>query len=117
MAQPHVSTITCSQCNGCYGSERQLWEHMQTAHRRSFSEQSTFKHSGSQPDSSKDIPSASKEKWAELSPQLRDRIRVRFNPEELDIIDRFILLASQGSAFDHVFRPPRLPKIVDRTQS
>ena len=117
MAQPHVSTITCSQCNGCYGSERQLWEHVQTAHRRSFSEQSTFKHGGSQPDSSKDVPSTSKEDWAELSLQLMDRIQVRFNPEELDIIDRFILLASQGSVFDHVSRSSRLLKFVDRIPS
>ena len=117
MAQPQVARITCSQCNGWYDSERELWDHMQTAHRRSFSEQSTFKHGGSQPDGSKDVPSTSKEEWAELSAQLRNRIHIRFNPEELDIIDRFILLASQGSAFDQVCRSPRILKFVDRTQS
>jgi hypothetical protein len=117
MARPHVATITCSQCNGWYGSERELWDHMQTAHRRSFSEQSTSKHGGSQPDGSKDVPSTSKEEWAELSAQLRNRIHIRFNPEELDIIDRFILLASQGSVFDQVCRSPRLLKFVDRTTS
>jgi hypothetical protein len=117
MARPHVATITCSQCNGWYGSERELWEHMQTAHRRYFSGQSTFKQGDSQPDISKDVPSTSKEEWAELSLQLRDRIQVRFNPEELDIIDRFILLASQGSVFDQVCRSPRLLKFVDRTTS
>jgi hypothetical protein len=112
MAQPHGSTITCSQCNGCYGSERELWDHMQRSHRRSFSEQSTSKQGASQPESSKDVPSTSNVEWAELSLQLRNRIQVRFNPEELDIIDRFILLASQGSAFDHVCRSPRLLKFV-----
>jgi hypothetical protein len=117
MARPHVATITCSQCNGWYGSERDLWDHVQWAHCRSFSERSTFKRGGSQPDSSKDVPSTSKEEWAKLSLQLRDRIQVRFNPEELDIIDRFILLASQGSAFDEVGRSPRFPKVVGRTSS
>ena len=117
MARPHVATITCSQCNGWYGSERELWDHVQRAHCSSFSEQSAFKHGDSQTDSSKDVPSTSKEEWAELSLQLRDRIQVRFNPEELDIIDRFILLASQGSAFDQVCRSPRLTKFVDRTPS
>ena len=104
MAQPQMAPITCSQCNGWYDSERELRDHMQTAHRRFVSEQSTFQHGGTQPDSFKNQLGTSKEEWAKLSVQLRNRVQVRFNPEELDAIDRFILLASQGSVFDQVCR-------------
>jgi hypothetical protein len=104
MAQPQVARITCSQCNAWYDSERELRDHMQAAHRRFVSEQSTFQHGGTQPDSFKNQLAASKEEWATLSVQLRNRVQARFNPEELDAIDRFILLASQGSVFDHVCR-------------
>ena len=47
MAQPQMARITCSHCNGWYDSERELWDHMQTAHRRVVSEQNTFPHGGS----------------------------------------------------------------------
>src|ERR1700682_1197421 len=104
MAQPQMAPITCSQCNGWYDSERELGDHMQTAHRRFVSEQSTFQHGGTQPDSFKNQLGTSKEDWAKLSVQLRNRVQARFTPEELDAIDRFILLASQGSAFDQVCR-------------
>src|SRR3981081_3299488 len=104
MAQAQPARITCSQCNGWYNSERELWEHMQSAHRRFVSEQSTFQHGGTQPDSSKNQLGPSKEEGAKLSVQLRNRVKPRFNPEELDAIDRFILLASQDSVFDHVRR-------------
>jgi hypothetical protein len=104
MAQPKVAGITCSQCNGWFYSERELRDHMQTAHRRFIQEQSTFQHGGTQLDSFKNLLGTSKENWAKLSAQLRNRVRARFNPEELDIIDRFILLASQGSVFDDVCR-------------
>jgi hypothetical protein len=101
MAQPQPARIICSQCNGWYNSERELWDHIQAAHRRFVSEQSTVQH-GTQPNSVKNQLGSSKEEWAELSVQLRNRVQARFNPEELDAIDRFILLASQGSIFDHV---------------
>ena len=104
MAQPQAARITCGQCNGWYNSESELRDHMQTAHRRFVPEQSTFQHGGAQPDSFKDQLGTSKEEWAKLSVQLRNRVQARFNPEELDAIDRFILLASQGSVFDHVGR-------------
>ena len=104
MAQPQAARITCSQCNGWFDSERELRDHMQVAHRRFVLEQSTFQHGGAQPDSFKNQLGASKEEWAKLSVQLRNRVQARFNPEELDAIDRFILLASQGSVFDHVCR-------------
>ena len=104
MAQPQVARITCSECNSWYASERELWDHMQTAHRKFVSEQSTFQHGGTQQISLKDLLRTSKEEWAKLSVQLRNRVQVRFNPEELDAIDRFILLASQGPVFDHVCR-------------
>ena len=104
MAQPQVARITCSQCNGWYDSERELRDHRQAAHRRFVSEQSAFQPGGAQPDSLKNKLDTSKEEWAKLSEQLRNRVQARFNPEELDAIDRFILLGSQASFFDHVCR-------------
>ncbi len=104
MAQPQVARITCSQCNGRYDSERELRDHMRTAHRRFVPEQGTFPHGGTQPDSFKNQLGTSKEGWAKLSGQLRNQVQTHFNPEELDAIDRFILLASQGSVFDHLCR-------------
>ena len=104
MAQSQAARITCPQCNGWFNSESELRDHMQTAHRRFVPEQSTFQHGGTQPDSSKDQLGTSKEEWAKLSVRLRNRVQIRFNPEELDAIDRFILLASQGSIFDDVCR-------------
>jgi len=104
MAQPQVARITCSQCNGRYDSERELRDHMRTAHRRFVPEQGTFSHGGTQPDSFKNQLGTSKEGWAKLSGQLRNQVQAHFNPEELDAIDRFILLASQGSVFDHLCR-------------
>jgi len=92
MAQPKAARITCSQCNGWYESEHELWEHMRTVHRRFISEPSIFQHHGT------------KEEWAKLSIQLKNRVQVHFNPEELEVIDRFILLASQGPVFDDVCR-------------
>ena len=104
MAQSQVARITCSLCNGWYNSERELGNHMQTVHRRFVSEQNTFQNDCTQLDSFKNQFGTSKEEWAKLSVQLRNRVQARFNPEELDAIDRFILLASQGSVFDHVCR-------------
>jgi hypothetical protein len=42
MAQPQTGRITCSQCNASYNSERELQEHMKTAHRQRGSEQGSF---------------------------------------------------------------------------
>jgi hypothetical protein len=100
MAKPQVAHITCSQCNGLYASERELCDHIQAAHRRSFSEQITLQHGDTQPDSSKNRLGPSKEEWAKLSIKLKNRVQARFNSEELDAIDCFILLARQGSVFD-----------------
>jgi hypothetical protein len=99
MAQPQEARITCSQCKGWYNSEHELRDHMQTAHRRFVSEQTVLQDAGTQPDSFKNRLGISKEEWTTISGQLRDRVQARFNPEELEIIDRFILLASQGSVF------------------
>jgi hypothetical protein len=104
MAQPQITRITCSECNGWYVSERELRDHMQSAHRRFVIDQSTFEHGDSQPDIFKNQLGTSKEEWAKLSGQLRNRVQARFNPAELDAIDRFILIASQGSVFEHVRR-------------
>jgi hypothetical protein len=100
MAQPQVARITCSLCNGWYNSERELRDHMQTVHRRSVSEQNTFQNEGTGRDNFENQLGTSKEEWARLSVQLRNRVRARFNPDELDAIDRFILLASQDSVFN-----------------
>jgi hypothetical protein len=104
MAQPQAARITCPQCNGWYDSESELRAHMQTAHRRFVPEQSIFQHGGGQPDGFEDQVSSSKEEWARPSVQLMNRLHARFNPEELDAINRFILLASQGSVFDHLYQ-------------
>ena len=98
MAQPKEARITCRECEGWYNSERELSDHMHAAHRRCFSEPSTL------PDSPKIQLAISKDEWTLVSVQLRNRVQVHFNPEELDVIDRFILLASQGSVFDDVRR-------------
>jgi hypothetical protein len=102
MAQPQMAPITCNLCDGYYNSERELRDHMQTAHRRFVPEQNTFQSDRTLPDSFKNQLGTSKEEWAKLSVQLRNRVRARFKSEELDIIDRFILIASQGSVFDDV---------------
>ena len=92
MAQPQVGRITCSQCNGWYASEIELCKHVQEVHRRSVSQQSPFQRG------------ASKGEWANLSVHLRNHVQVHFKSDELDAIDRFILLASQASVFDEVCR-------------
>jgi hypothetical protein len=84
---------------------------MQTAHRRCVSEQSSFQHGGTLPDGFEKQLSTSKEEWAKLSVQLRNRVQVLFNPKELVTVDRFILLASQGPIFDDVRRQPQLAKL------
>ena len=93
MAQPTVAPITCKECDSFYTSESEFRKHMQEVHRRSASEQSTLRRG--------DI---SKEEWANLSVHLRNHVQVRFKSEELDAIDRFILLGSHDSVFDKVFR-------------
>ena len=90
MAQPQMARITCGQCNGLYDSEHELRDHMHAVHRRCVSEPSSL------PDSVKTHLGASSDEWVVLSVQLRNRVQDRFNPEELEAIDRFILLASHG---------------------
>jgi hypothetical protein len=104
MAQPQEGRITCRECNSFYASEIELWEHMQEVHRRSVADQSSFQHRGTQPGSYKNRFGTSKEEWVNLSVHLRDHVQVRFKSEELDAIDRFILLASQASIFDDACR-------------
>jgi hypothetical protein len=38
MAQPQTGRITCSKCNASYDSERELHDHIKTAHRQGGSE-------------------------------------------------------------------------------
>ena len=84
---------------------------MQTAHRGVVSEQSTLQHDGTQPDSLEIQPGTSKEEWAKLSVQLRNRVQVLFNWKELEAVDRFIQLASQGPIFEDVRRQAQLPNL------
>ena len=56
MPQPQMGRITCSQCNAWYNSERELREHMKTAHREGRSEQGSSQRDGTQQDSSKIQP-------------------------------------------------------------
>jgi hypothetical protein len=56
MAQPGPAQINCSQCNAWYNSERELREHMETAHREGRSEQGSSQRDGTQQDSSKIQP-------------------------------------------------------------
>jgi hypothetical protein len=93
MAQPKAAPITCKECDSFYASESEFRKHMQEVHRRSALGQGTLRHVG-----------ISKEEWANLSVHLRNYVQVRFKSGELDAIDRFILLASQGSVFDKVCR-------------
>ena len=60
MAQPQLGRITCSQCNGWYNSERELRDHMQTAHRRFVSDQRAFQDGNTEPDSVKNHPQTTK---------------------------------------------------------
>ena len=41
MAQPKAARITCSQCNAWYSTERELRDHMQTAHRLTVPQQTS----------------------------------------------------------------------------
>jgi hypothetical protein len=104
MAQPQMVPIYCNECNGRYDSEHELWEHMNRAHRRFVSEQNTFPDGDIQPNSVEDRFGMLQKQWAKLSVQLRNRVHARFNSEELAVIDRFILLASQSSIFNDVCR-------------
>lgn len=104
MAQPQLARITCDICNGWYDTDRALRDHMQTVHRRFVPEQSTLQRDAVVPASARNRFGRSNEEWARLSVALRNSLSGRFNSEELDAIDRFVLLASQGSVFDHLFR-------------
>jgi hypothetical protein len=104
MAQSQPARNTCSECNSMYDSDRALRDHMQTAHPTFVLEQSTFQLRGTQPDSFKNQIGTSKEEWAKLSVELRNLVQARFSPEELDTVDRFILLGSQGAVFDRLCR-------------
>ena len=46
MAQPEMARITCRQCNALYDSDRNLREHMKTAHRGGGSEQGISQRDG-----------------------------------------------------------------------
>jgi hypothetical protein len=103
MPQPQLARITCSVCNGWYDSDSALCDHMRTAHRR-FVEQSSFQRSPASADGIGNQRRISGVEWAKLCNEVRSLLQVRFTEEELDTIDRFILLGSQGSVFDRLCR-------------
>jgi hypothetical protein len=106
MPQPQEARIICRECNSFYASEIELWEHMREAHRRCVSESVPFQfqRGRAQPESRKNRFGTTKEEWADVSVHLRNHVQVHFKSEELDAIDRFILLASEASIFDDVCR-------------
>jgi hypothetical protein len=56
MAQAQTARITCSQCNAWYDSERELSEHMTTAHRVGGSEQGSSHRDGTKQGNAKIQP-------------------------------------------------------------
>src|ERR1700730_7384335 len=102
MAKPQAARIICGQCDAWYYSEGELLNHIETSHRRYDLEKSTFRHGGARPDSLGERLGTLGEEWTRLSLQLRNKLQARFDHNELDAIDRFILIASQCSVFDHV---------------
>jgi hypothetical protein len=104
MPQPQEARISCRECNSFYSSEIELWEHMREVHRRCVSEPGPFHHGGTGPESRKNRFGTTKEEWANVSVHLRNHVQVHFKSEELNVIDRFILLASEASIFDEVCR-------------
>jgi hypothetical protein len=62
MAQPEIARIVCSQCNAWYDTERELREHMMTAHREGTSEQGSSHRDGTEQDSSNTQPPTKSEK-------------------------------------------------------
>ena len=96
MVQAQMAPIYCNECNGRFESEGELWNHINAAHRMFAPGRRTFQHGCTETDSVEDQFDESKEVWAKISVQLRNRVQVHFNRKELDAIDRFILLAGQG---------------------
>ena len=56
MAQPQMGRIACIQCNAWYNSEKELLEHMKTAHRYGGSEEDGPHRDDTQQDGSKIQP-------------------------------------------------------------
>jgi hypothetical protein len=54
MAPPQMALIYCNECNGKFHWESELWEHMNTIHRRSVSEVGPFRRGNTQSDSIED---------------------------------------------------------------
>ena len=102
MAKPQAARIICGQCDAWYYSEGELLNHIETSHRRYDLEKSTFRRGGARPDSLEERLGTLGEEWTRLSLQLRNKLQARFDHNELDAIDRFILIASQCSVFDDV---------------
>ena len=71
MAQPQMARITCSQCDGWYGSERELRDHMQAAHRRFDSEQGS-----SHTELLKSDRSFSKRRDAQTEPAITESVKL-----------------------------------------
>jgi len=73
-------------------------DHMQSVHRRSVSEQSTFRQGVHNLIALNSIAYGQREEWANFC-TVEDSSPSRFNLEELDAIDRFITAWQSGSFF------------------
>jgi hypothetical protein len=49
MTRPQEARSSCSQCNGWYNSEIELYEHMQAVHRRCVPSLNAFRHELNRP--------------------------------------------------------------------
>jgi hypothetical protein len=65
MTYPQEARNSCHQCNGWYNSESELYEHMQTVHRRCVPQQGTSPREVTQPnDFDRDLPTPKKDGWS-----------------------------------------------------
>jgi len=65
MTHPQEARISCKECNGWYNSESELYEHMQTVHRRCVPQQSTIPREVTQPNDFNTHMPRSKKEWME----------------------------------------------------
>lgn len=98
MARQETLRTNCNQCDGWYNSESELYDHMQTVHRRSVSQQRPV-----QPVRPERKNARTLIPIEELSPSPQ---------EELLTVDRFILLASKSSVSDSLRLLPATSKAL-----
>ena len=75
MAYPQEARNSCHQCNGWYNSESELYQHMQTVHRRCVPQQNTFTREVTRPHDFDNHMPASKKEWME-SKRANEKVKV-----------------------------------------